>query len=291
MEKMLTHKEQITCSSFYTYLREADKTLFDLNNIELQKHKWHQEYAESPRVLDRLYLYNKYNNVVVDDIISKKENLQESLDYIAGVFADFNELDRMFDALYIKEYDPIANVDGIITETHSGTDVFNTERNYDFGKHVNDMKTTSGGYTDVKNGTDKVSHAGSTVDMHDVKPNLSSSDYVSQTRDTTEIQDVTDTTTYNSNVKRTFDTLVENTEEQNSGTDTNRGEDTTQYGHVITTKRNGNIGVTTTQHMITEEMQLRINYRFWDLLYSWWIEWFTQGIFKRECDCGVFYGN
>lgn len=78
--------------------------------------------------------------------------------------------------------------------------------------------------------------------------------------------DTTDTTTYGKTEARTLD--ITNTDSYNSNEDVTRNNTTTDTGTIEhKTVRQGNIGVTTTQQMITEEIQLR-KAMFFDRVYS-----------------------
>lgn len=173
----------------------------------------------------------------------------------------------------------ITDDDRTITESHTGgtsttygkteTTTYNSNESTQYGKN----ETTEYGKTD----TEHYSHTDTTTYG---KSNTLSHNTIDKTEygeNITYTISETDTTTYGKNENRTIDTT--NTDSYNSNEDVTSDVTTTDKGTVEhKTIRQGNIGVTTTQQMITEEIQLRKE-MFYERVFSDIDRYLTIGIY------------
>lgn len=181
---------------------------------------------------------------------------------------------RMYDALY-SDYNPIENYDRKEWEkqhdANSGNDVLTNSGN--------DTVTNSGSDVNTLGGQDKTVGQEIDDDKNVQTPNLTRETNVSafdvdsyqpreQVNDTgTDTQqrnrqlDTTGTVTYGKT-----DTLKHGKVETTQHGKT----ETTDFGHILDMERwmraHGNIGVTTTQEMITQEMELRLQYNMYNII-------------------------
>lgn len=216
---------------------------------------------------DILAEYGDLEASSIVEYMSDSETLSTALyPYISARY-----LDKWRHTLAVLEeaYDPLWNVDGTETVTNSGTDTFtagktdirtlNTEDGTTYGKsqtrtHADtDTRTlnTSDGTTYGKSETDthyiSGDNGGEVQSGRDVKGN-SGTDTTNHTG--------TDTMVHTGTITDA-DTGKDTT--THSGTDTlaRSGQDTTVYGHKIVTERAGNIGVTSSQSLLTQELDVR----------------------------------
>lgn len=258
---------QKTCKDLYDALIKYGASLFD----KLDTHKWYQYYIERHAELDRLYLNKIYKTLIIDEDIASsllsQSELDRSIEYMSSVMGAYDELDRIFD-VYQLEYDPIANVSGIEVTTHSGMD---THRYV----NVQDNESQNGSIKSERTGHDDNLTNGSQSTLNAVNPNLEYSNVVNRDKSTTDYDNLKTVTTYNNATTTDYQNLQTNK--------TRTGSENEEYGHVITLERNGNIGVTSTQELILQEIKLR-EQRFFDYLFHLWANWFTSGIYKLECE-------
>lgn len=197
---------------------------------------------------------------------------------------------RMYNALY-SDYNPIENYDRN-----------EWEKQHD-ANSGNDILTNGGTDTVTDSGTDTVSNSGSDIttlggqdktvgqeiddDKNVQTPNLTRETNVSafdadnyQPRD--QVNDTgTDTTQRNRQLDTAStvnygktDTLqhgkVEKTDHGKVETTKHGKTENTEFGHILDMERwmraHGNIGVTTTQEMITQEMELRLTYNIYNII-------------------------
>lgn len=178
------------------------------------------------------------------------------------------EWQRMYDALYAK-YDPIENYnrfdDSDNHDIHSGTDQSRdsgTDTSQDSGT---DISQDSG--TDTKTDADsrriETSHSGTDTATNMVSA-FDTEGFSNRTQDTDDYGHViTDQHSGNETITDQYGKKNEFTHGRKNDTTYGKTNDFT-HGHKIDTKyhlhAHGNIGVTTTQQMITQEMKLRMDY-------------------------------
>ena len=253
------------------------------------------EYLQNAELLNQDYYYrhsgNKSISPLVKHFLDDKGKLSSDsaatiARHIINAYKD--NWDKVYKALTI-DYSPIENVDETLTETtdttgktttsnsntHSGTD------NHSYGG--SDTKTNKGTDTNTQSGTDTTKNTGTTENK-----NVNNNGTSTTTRDiygfnsdtesnadkekTVVNQTVTDTQTDNltqtlehglsnkEDIDTTETTTYNNTDDETINiTDSGSGNEDTTGNEKHDLHRHGNIGVTTNQHMITEELKLRRN--------------------------------
>ena len=253
------------------------------------------EYLQNAELLNQDYYYRHSGNKSISPIVKHflNDNGKLSSDSAATIArliinAYKDNWDKVYKALTI-DYSPIENVDETLTETsdtagktitsnsntHSGTD------NHSYGG--SDTKTNKGTDTNTQSGTDTTKNTGTTENK-----NVNNNGTSTTTRDiygynsevesnadkekTVVNQTVTDTQTDNltqtlehglsnkEDIDTTETTTYNNTDDETINiTDSGSGNEDTTGNEKHDLHRHGNIGVTTNQYMITEELKLRRN--------------------------------
>lgn len=176
------------------------------------------------------------------------------------------------------EYDPLANVDATETETHSGTDSHNRTKDLTRTDNLTDelthghqlQRTNANTDTRTHNNTDALTHGLSSTITHNVSGDNSGS-VVSGSDVTT--NSGTDSTAHSGTIA---DAHTGTITDANSGKDTTThtgtqkdgGTDNLQdvHGHVITTRKLGNIGVTSSMELVRQELDLRSQFVYFDMV-------------------------
>ena len=253
------------------------------------------EYLQNSELLNQDYYYRHSGNKSISPIVKHflNDNGKLSSDSAATIArlivnAYKDNWDKVYKALTI-DYSPIENVDETLTETtdttgktttsnsntHSGTD------NHSYGG--SDTKTNKGTDTNTQSGTDTTKNTGTTENK-----NVNNNGTSTTTRDiygfnsdaesnadkekTVVNQTVTDTRTDNltqtlehglsnkEDIDTTETTTYNNTDDETINiTDSGSGNEDTTGNEKHDLHRHGNVGVTTNQYMITEELKLRKN--------------------------------
>lgn len=253
------------------------------------------EYLQNSELLNQDYYYrhsgNKSISPLVEHFLDDKGKLSsDSAATIARLIINAykDNWDKVYKALTI-DYSPIENVDETLTETtdtagktitsnsntHSGTD------NHSYGG--SDTKTNKGTDTNTQSGTDTTKNTGTTENKNVNKDGTSTTTrdiygfnsdtesnadkektVVNQTVTDTQTDNLTQTLEHGLSNKEDIDT-TETTTYNNSDdetiniTDSGSGNENTTGNEQHDLHRHGNIGVTTNQYMITEELKLRRN--------------------------------
>lgn len=273
--------DDVATNGIFTYIKSA------LSDVP--------EYLQNSELLNQDYYHRHSGNKSISPIVKHflNDNGKLSSDSAATIArliinAYKDNWDKVYKALTI-DYSPIENVDETLTETtdttgktttsnsntHSGTD------NHSYGG--SDTKTNKGTDTNTQSGTDTTKNTGTTENK-----NVNNNGTSTTTRDiygynsevesnadkekTVVNQTVTDTRT--DNLTQTFEHGLSNQEDidttetttyNNSDdetiniTDSGSGNEDTSGNEKHDLHRHGNIGVTTNQYMITEELKLRRN--------------------------------
>ena len=273
--------DDVATNGIFTYIKSA------LSDVP--------EYLQNSELLNQDYYYRhsgtKSISPIVKHFLDDKGKLNsDSAATIARliVSAYKDNWDKVYKALTI-DYSPIENVDETLTETtdttgktttsnsntHSGTD------NHSYGG--SDTKTNKGTDTNTQSGTDTTKNTGTTENK-----NVNNNGTSTTTRDiygynsevesnadkekTVVNQTVTDTRTDNltqtlehglsnkEDIDTTETTTYNNTDDETINiTDSGSGNEDTSGNEKHDLHRHGNVGVTTNQYMITEELKLRKN--------------------------------
>lgn len=259
----------------YKRMKEVWKTPIS-DGVFTYLHALGVPWAESvaPTFLNIAYHYNrsgcKITSPLVDEYITDGEIPTASKAIIANVL--YNLYAVKWEKLYrllALEYNPISNYDMTETETetgersgtevHSGTDTRNnTGTQTNSGTH---SETTTHTGTDSTSATDTTETSGETGVENGIA-GFNSSTYQKNTNSTG--------TTSGEGTTTHSDTITHNTTDGTQGSDSNTRTDnlaeTLIHGESVTTgdsnevtrelTRSGNIGVTTSQQMITSEVEL-----------------------------------
>ena len=253
------------------------------------------EYLQNSELLNQDYYYRHSGNKNISPIVKHFLNDNEKLSsdsaatiarLIVNAYKD--NWDKVYKALTI-DYSPIENVDETLTETtdttgktttsnsntHSGTD------NHSYGG--SDTKTNKGTDTNTQSGTDTTKNTGTTENKNVNKDGTSTTTrgiygfnsdtesnadkektVVNQTVTDTQTNDLTQTLEHGLSNKEDIDTTETTTYNNNDDetiniTDSGSGNEDTSGNEKHDLHRHGNVGVTTNQYMITEELKLRKN--------------------------------
>lgn len=253
------------------------------------------EYLQNSELLNQDYYYRHSGNKTVSPLVKHflNDNGKLGSDSAATIArlivnAYKDNWDKVYKALTI-DYSPIENVDETLTETtdttgktttsnsntHSGTD------NHSYGG--SDTKTNKGTDTNTQSGTDTTKNTGTTENKNvnrdgtstttrdiygynsEVESNADKEKtVVNQTVTDTQTDNLTQTLEHGLSNKEDIDT-TETTTYNNSDdetiniTDSGSGNEDTTGNETHDLHRHGNVGVTTNQYMITEELKLRKN--------------------------------
>lgn len=214
-------------------------------------------------------LMHKYNSFMLlspkyyDDekhkFIYLVENRDDAIEYLHDLYDMWktdrlNAIEKMYNVLRM-EYVPIWNVDGatgtIHESTKTGTDTFAHSGN-DTTEHTgDDTIAKSGDDTLAHSGDDTTAHSGDDT-VNDNKATFDSGNTYLPYEEAKTTYDSESKTTYDSETKSTYDS--ENKTTYNSTNTETRNLHDTDLDMVI---RQGNIGVTSTQSLETEEIKLR----------------------------------
>lgn len=253
------------------------------------------DYLKDITILNQDYYYrhsgNKSVSPLVDHFLDSNGKLSSDSSYVIArliINAYKDTWDKVYKALTI-DYSPIENVDETLTETtdtagktitsnsntHSGTD------NHSYGG--SDTKTNKGTDTNTQSGTDTTKNTGTTENKNVNKDGTSTvtrdiygynsevesnadkeKTVVNQTVTDTQTNDLTQTLEHGLSNKEDIDTTetttYNNTDDETINiTDSGSGNEDTSGNEKHDLHRHGNVGVTTNQYMITEELKLRKN--------------------------------
>lgn len=241
---------------------------------------------------------NRQTSPLVDYLIGDKEQLStEDTQKLAHIiFNKFSENWNRIDLAFSKEYNPIWNKDG--TET---TTVENSAKTTTYEKGNQTNRTTKGeqintngygeGQTTESQGATKTTNAygqDKTTTENETSA-FNSTTYQDDTKSTetkAEKTDriTTDAITNTTTEKAKTDTLTEG-QREDTFTDGART-DTTQEGETTQTTTysfGGNIGVTTTQDMLTAEFDMREKYNFFDIIFRNVDSILSCGYYLTDC--------
>ena len=278
---MDTVQDDVATNGIFTYIKSALSVV--------------PEYLQNSELLNQDYYYrhsgNKNVAPLVEHFLDDKGKLSsDSAATIARLIINAykDNWDKVYKALTI-DYSPIENVDETLTETtdtagktitsnsntHSGTD------NHSYGG--SDTKTNKGTDTNTQSGTDTTKNTGTTENKNVNKDGTSTTTrdiygynsevesnadkektVVNQTVTDTQTNDLTQTLEHGLSNREDIDT-TETTTYNNSDdetiniTDSESGNEDTTGNEKHDLHRHGNVGITTNQYMISEELKLRKN--------------------------------
>lgn len=260
------------------------------------------EYLTDSETLNIDYYYrhsgNRLVSPFVEHFLSDGKLSDAGLNRIAKVLINAykDNWDKVYNALTI-DYSPIENVDETLTETTDTTGKTTTSSsnqrsgtdNHAYGG--SDTRTNTGTDTNAQSGTDTTKNTGTsknenvnkdgtsttTRDIYGYNSEIESNDnkektVVNQTITDTRTDDLQTAVEHGLTNKETID-MSETTSYNNSDdetiniTDSGSGNEDTSGNSKHDLRRHGNVGVTTNQQMINEEIALRKNI-FYDHLFA-----------------------
>lgn len=157
-------------------------------------------------------------------------------------------IDRMYQAMYDQVYSPIENVFSEETERTTTDD----DLTHGLSTATTGSDTTTYNTQDARTGTDALAHSGNDTLTHKRAGFNSTDSYKADTEDKTAFNS-TDTTTHNTQDAKTgTETLAHNVTVANSGKDQRDIDTQRSY------ERHGNVGVTSSQELINQELALYV---------------------------------
>ena len=254
------YSDWLTGDGVFTDLNNFDVPWKNENNVVALNTTYHGSHSGDKNISPIVY---KFLNS------DESENMREKL--ASAIYTMFNEKWSRLWSAFEQEYNPINNYNMVENETISETtDNTETHTGTDTTAHTGTATTTHTG-TDVnaRTGSETETHTGTdTTETSGTNENevsaFNSSTYqdnekVTNSETNENEKDLTDTRTYNS----VTDTNTQNLTEQgtqNLTDQTTKNLTDNMDGQKDTEReltRSGNIGVTTTQQMLTSEIELR----------------------------------
>ena len=225
-------------------------------------------------------VYTRYGNLDASAVLEYFAQIPETVNenivlYLMSKYKD--KWVHIVDVLEL-EYNPIWNVDGTETITNSGTDTHTagtsttrTDNLTDEMTHGHTLtRTHADTDTETLNNSDTLTHGLTSEATHEISGD--NGGLVISGKDTTD-NTGNDVTAHSGTVTDAHTGTITDSESgkdtrSNTGTQTtaNSGENTDEFGHIIETVRQGNIGVTSTQNLITQEIGLRAKHVYFDIV-------------------------
>lgn len=196
----------------------------------------------------RLYtfLYPENNNVTLSD-----SKLHFYNTFVWWFKSRQDNIDKMYQALFNYDYNPIENTDRYETET------INDDKSIKYGKNISDNftedRTEVSTGEDVSHITDVTNHTGQEITTIDKAGFNSPNDYTKDTQQIEEINTTDDNTTTNDATRNNKIT----TDNGHNETIINSGTDITNGNIERELHTHGNIGTTTSYELLGGELRLR----------------------------------
>lgn len=291
-------RTELTCRNLHKILTTKNLSLLcgDITSDKPDMPEWLKYYKEHYLSLDYHYLRQVYDCLIVDDDFTDNDNIEYMCNYAYTIFSAFTEYEKMWDA-WVSEYNPIWNVDGTETVTYKGkdsevynniADTFTQAGSVIETNDMNNMNIRTGSQSREYDDITVAKTNGKISNTHSELPSVSSGGLRTLSNDeqtynnyqTYNDTNGNETTKYN-DITDTQSGLTTDTTEYKDRTDVNEktGSMDTVYGHVEEHVRGGNIGVTSTQNLISQEMEMRKK-KFFDRVFADWATWFTKGVFE-----------
>lgn len=211
----------------------------------------------------------------------------ESRARLASIIFNLNHenWDRLYLALQ-KEYDPLQNYNGdetrTVTTTDTGTNTFSHNSSETSTLNDSSSNTRTGSESLESSGSDSLSKTGTvgsqgsnSSDNNVFGFNSSSSvpsDSSNSSNNSTDTYNLSDKTSYGKKDTKVYNNVSDSGSRESTNTISNESSDTEtkdlQTNTSETFHREGNLGVTTSQQMIESEFELRIKYRFFDVVFG-----------------------
>ena len=173
-------------------------------------------------------------------------------------------IDRMYQAMYDQEYSPIENVFADEKETTTTDD----DLTHGLSTSTTGSDTTTYNTNDAKTGNDKIEHSGDDTTTHSRAGFNSGDTYTPDSKDKIDYASNDKTIYASQNAKTGTETLGHNTTVANSGKDQRDIKTIREF------TRHGNVGVTSSQELINQELELYVK-SLAEMLLSNFVDEFT----------------
>ena len=241
--------------------------------------------------LDIEYFGNHSGDKIISPLVSKllvdgKLN-SDSITRLASIIFSLNgdNWSRLYSALQ-EEYKALQNYNGdetrTVTTTDTGTDTFSHTDNETSTLNDSSSNTRTGSESLESSGSDSLSKTGTvgsqgsnSSDNNVFGFNSSSSvpsDNSNSSNESTDTYNLSDKTSYGKKDTKVYNNVSDSGSRESTNTVSNESSDTEtknlQTNTSETFHREGNLGVTTSQQMLESEFELRMKYRFFDVVFA-----------------------
>lgn len=241
--------------------------------------------------LDLEYFGNHSGDKIISPLVSKllvdDKLTSDSITRLASIIFSLNgdNWSRLYSALQ-EEYKALQNYNGdetrTVTTTDTGTDTFSHTSNETNTLNDSSSNTRTGSESLESSGSDSLSKTGTVgsqgsnlSDNNVFGFNSSSavpSDNSNSSNNSTDTYNLSDKTSYGKKDTKVYNNVSDSGSHESTNTINNESSDTEtknlQTNTNETFHREGNLGVTTSQQMLESEFELRMNYRFFDVVFA-----------------------
>ena len=241
--------------------------------------------------LDLEYFGNHSGDKIISPLVSKllvdDKLTSDSVTRLASIIFSLNgdNWSRLYSALQ-EEYKALQNYNGdetrTVTTTDTGTDTFSHTGNETNTLNDSSSNTRTGSESLESSGSDSLSKTGTvgsqgnnSSDNNVFGFNSSSSvpsDNSNSSNESTDTYNLSDKTSYGKKDTKVYNNVSDSGSRESTNTVSNESSDTEtknlQTNTSETFHREGNLGVTTSQQMLESEFELRMHYRFFDVVFA-----------------------
>ena len=241
--------------------------------------------------LDLEYFGNHSGDKIISPLVSKllvdDKLTSDSITRLASIIFSLNgdNWSRLYSALQ-EEYKALQNYNGdetrTVTTTDTGTDTFSHTGNETNTLNDSSSNTRTGSESLESSGSDSLSKTGTVgsqgsnlSDNNVFGFNSSSSvpsDNSNSSNESTDTYNLSDKTSYGKKDTKVYNNVSDSGSRESTNTVSNESSETEtkdlQTNTSETFHREGNLGVTTSQQMLESEFELRMNYRFFDVVFA-----------------------
>ena len=241
--------------------------------------------------LDLEYFGNHSGDKIISPLVSKllvdDKLTSDSITRLASIIFSLNgdNWSRLYSALQ-EEYKALQNYNGdetrTVTTTDTGTDTFSHTDNETNTLNDSSSNTRTGSESLESSGSDSLSKTGTVgsqgsnlSDNNVFGFNSSSSvpsDNSNSSNESTDTYNLSDKTSYGKKDTKVYNNVSDSGSRESTNTVSNESSDTEtkdlQTNTSETFHREGNLGVITSQQMLESEFELRMNYRFFDVVFA-----------------------
>ena len=241
--------------------------------------------------LDLEYFGNHSGDKIISPLVSKLlvdcKLTSDSITRLASIIFSLNgdNWSRLYSALQ-EEYKALQNYNGdetrTVTTKDTGTDTFSHTGSESSTLNDSSSNTRTGSESLESSGSDSLSKTGTVgsqvsnlSDNNVFGFNSSSSvpsDNSNSSNESTDTYNLSDKTSYGKKDTKVYNNVSDSGSRESTNTLSNESSDTEtkdlQTNTSETFHREGNLGVTTSQQMLESEFELRMKYRFFDVVFA-----------------------